>query len=307
MSLASLLSLLPDTLREVPTLRQLLAEARPLLAATPFGAPPREALLLLGHILGWSEAQVLARGEAEVPTAEEARFRALLARRLTGEPTAYLLGEREFWRRPFQIDSRVLIPRPETEHLIEEALAEPLPARPWILDVGAGSGILSVTLALEIPGSRTVATDLSPGALAVAAGNARRLGARVRLVRTDLTAGIDLARFDLVVSNPPYIDPADAPSLSPEVRDFEPALALFAPGSGDSVLARLFAQCAALRPGVRLAVEIGFGQLDAARRHAESSGLELIRIRNDYAGIPRVLVLQQSLRERGQEWKSSTS
>jgi release factor glutamine methyltransferase len=291
----------------VPTLRQLLAEARPLLAATPFGAPPREALLLLGHILGWSEAQVLARGEAEVPTAEEARFRALLARRLTGEPTAYLLGEREFWRRPFQIDSRVLIPRPETEHLIEEALAEPLPARPWILDVGAGSGILSVTLALEIPGSRTVATDLSPGALAVAAGNARRLGARVRLVRTDLTAGIDLARFDLVVSNPPYIDPADAPSLSPEVRDFEPALALFAPGSGDSVLARLFAQCAALRPGVRLAVEIGFGQLDAARRHAESSGLELIRIRNDYAGIPRVLVLQQSLRERGQEWKSSTS
>jgi len=277
----------------VPTLRQLLAEARPLLAATPFGAPPREALLLLGHVLGWSEAQVLARGETEVPEAAEARFRDLLARRLTGEPTAYLLGEREFWRRSFQVDSRVLIPRPETEHLVEEALAETLPDRPWILDVGAGSGILAVTLALEISGARVAATDLSAGALAVTAGNARRLGAAVRLVRTDLTAGLDLARFDLVVSNPPYIDPAEAPSLSPEVRDFEPALALFAPGSGDSVLARLFAECAALRPGVRLAVEIGFGQLGAARRHAESAGLEFLRVRNDYAGIPRVLVLQR--------------
>ncbi len=289
----------PDTLRGVPTLRQLLAESRPLLAATPFGAPPREALLLLGHVLGWSESQVLARGEVEVPAEHEARFRALLARRLRAEPTAYLLGEREFWRRPFYVDSRVLIPRPETEHVVEEALAAPLPARPWILDVGTGSGILAVTLALEVPGARSVATDLSPGALAVAAKNARRLSARVLLVATDLTAGLDLARFDLVVSNPPYIDLADEPSLSPEVRDFEPALALFAPGSGDSVLARLFAQCAALRPGVRLAVEIGFGQLGAARRHAEASGLEIIRVRNDYAGIPRVLVLQRRLGERG--------
>jgi release factor glutamine methyltransferase len=283
----------------VATLRQLLAEARPLLAATPFGAPPREALLLLGHVLGLSEAQVLARGEAEVPAVAEARFRALLARRLRAEPTAYLVGEREFWRRPFHVDSRVLIPRPETEHLIEEALAEALPARPRILDVGTGSGILAVTLALEIPGARSVGTDLSPGALVVAMKNAKRLSARVLLAGTDLTAGLDLGRFDLVVSNPPYIDPADAPSLSPEVRDFEPSLALFAPGSGDSVLARLFSQCAALRPGVRLAVEIGFGQLGAARRHAEASGLEIIRVRNDYAGIPRVLVLQRRLGERG--------
>ncbi|HEX4960487.1 MAG TPA: peptide chain release factor N(5)-glutamine methyltransferase [Thermoanaerobaculia bacterium] len=278
----------------MPTIRQLLAEARPLLAATPFGAPPREALLLLGHVLGRSEAQLLARGETEVPAAAEGRFRELLARRLTGEPAAYLLGEREFWRRPFRVDSRVLIPRPETEHLVEEALAASLPERPWILDVGTGSGILAVTLALEIPGARTVGTDLSPGALAVAAENARRLGAaeRVSLVGTDLTAGLDLARFDLVVSNPPYVDPADAPSLSPEVRDFEPALALFAPGSGDSVLARLFAACAALRPGVRLAVEIGFGQLAAARRHAETAGLEVVRVRQDYAAVPRVVVLR---------------
>ncbi|HEY4574276.1 MAG TPA: peptide chain release factor N(5)-glutamine methyltransferase, partial [Thermoanaerobaculia bacterium] len=240
----------------MPTVGQLLAEARPLLAATPFGASTREARMLLGYVLGLSEARVIARQETEVPPETERRFRDLLARRLTGEPVAYLLGEREFWGRPFAVDSRVLIPRPETEHIVEVALQERLPERPWILDVGTGSGILAVTLALEIPGSRMVATDLSPGALAVAARNVRRLGARVSLVNTDLAAGLDLARFDLVVSNPPYIDPAEAPSLSPEVRDFEPALALFAPGSGDSVLARLFAECAALRPGVRLAVEI---------------------------------------------------
>jgi release factor glutamine methyltransferase len=280
----------------VTTLRQLLAEARPRLAATSFGAPPREALLLLGHVLGLSEAQALARGDSEVPARAESRFRELLERRLTGEPAAYLMGEREFYGRVFCVDSRVLIPRPETEHVVEEAIAvitAALPARPWILDVGTGSGCLAVTLALEIPGSCVVATDLSPGALAVAAKNARRLGARISLLGTDLTAGLDLARFDLVVSNPPYVDLADAPLLSPEVCNFEPALALFAPGSGDSVLARLFAQCAALRPGVSLAVEIGYGQLDAARRHAEASGLEVLRVRADYAGIPRVVVLRR--------------
>jgi release factor glutamine methyltransferase len=276
------------------TVRDLLANARARLAATPFGAPPREAALLLARVLGLTEAQVLARDREEVPPAAAERFQTLLERRLTGEPVAYLFGEREFYGRTFHVDDRVLIPRPETEHVVEAALAEPLPPRPWILDVGTGSGILAVTLALEVPGARTVATDLSPGALAVAAGNARRLGAagRTHLVRTDLTAGLDLSCFDLVVSNPPYIDPADAPTLSPEVRQFEPSLALFAPGSGDSVLARLFALGAGLRSGVRLLVEIGAGQLDAARRHAEASALLLEEVRPDYSGIPRVLILR---------------
>lgn len=276
----------------MPTVRQLLADARARLAATSFGAPPREVALLLGRVLGLSEAQVLARGEREVEEAEAARFQGLLERRLTGEPMAYLFGEREFYGRAFRVDGRVLIPRPETEHVVEEALALTLPPEPWILDVGSGSGCLAVTLALEIPGARVVAADLSPGALAVTAGNARRLGApRVRPVGLDLTRGLDLSRFDLVVSNPPYIDPADAAGLSPEVRDFEPHLALFAPGSGDSVLARLFSACRELRSGVRLIVEIGYGQLDAARRHAEASGLLFTGARQDYSGIPRVVVL----------------
>jgi release factor glutamine methyltransferase len=277
------------------TVGQLLAEARPHLAATPFGASTREALLLLGRTLGLTEAQVLARQEDGVTAETEQRFRALLARRLTGEPVAYLLGEREFYGRSFLVDSRVLIPRPETEHVVEAALAEKLPATPRILDVGTGSGCLAVTLALELPGSRVVATDLSAGALTVAARNARRLGAadRVALVHTDLTDGIDLARFDLVVSNPPYVDRAEIQEISPEVHGFEPHLALFPPGSGDAILARLFDRCAALRSGVALAVEIGRSQLDAARRHAEAAGLEIAGIREDYSGIPRVVVLRR--------------
>ncbi len=206
----------------MPTIGQLLAEARPLLAATPFGASTREARLLLGHVLGLSEGKVLAREEMAVPPEAERRFRDLLARRLAGEPVSYLTGEREFWGRPFAVDSRVLIPRPETEHLVEVALELRLPEAPWILDVGTGSGILAVTLALEIPGSRAVAVDLSPGALAVAARNAHRLGAadRISFLGADLTAALDLRRFDLVVSNPPYVDRSEIPEISLEVLRF---------------------------------------------------------------------------------------
>ena len=279
----------------MPTIGQLLAEARPRFAATPFGASTREALLLLGHVLGFSEAQVLAREDGEVGAAAEQRFRELLERRLTGEPVAYLAGEREFYGRSFHVDSRVLIPRPETEHVVEAALAETLPEAPRILDVGTGSGSLAVTLALELPGARVVATDLSAGALAVAAENARRLGAaeRVSLVRTDLTDGLDLSRFDLAVSNPPYVDRSEIPEISPEVCRFEPHLALFPPGAGDAILARLFTRCAGLRSGIALAVEIGRGQIAAARRHAEAAGLDLAGVREDYSGIPRVLVLRK--------------
>jgi release factor glutamine methyltransferase len=277
----------------MPTVRDLLADARGRLAAAPFRPPAREAVLLLGKVLGLSEAQVLARDEREVEPAAAERFQDLLARRLTGEPVAYLFGEREFFGRTFQVDRRVLIPRPETEHVIEEALAAPLPPAPWILDIGAGSGILAITLALEIPGSRVVATDLSPGALAVTTANARRLGARVDLLGADLARGLDLHRFDLVVSNPPYIDRGDAPTLSPEVHGFEPHLALFAPGSGDSILARLFTELRGLRSGVQLLLEIGYGQLEDARRRAEAEGWLFLGARSDYAGIPRVLILQR--------------
>jgi release factor glutamine methyltransferase len=275
-------------------LGDLLREARRRLSTTDFAAP-REAALLLGAVLGLSEARVMARDDQPVAPAAAARFAELLARRLGGEPVAYLLGEKEFYGRRFAVDGRVLIPRPETEHLVEAALGLALPPSPRILDVGAGCGCLAVTLALELRGARAVAADLSPGALAVTAANARRHGVagRVAAVAGDLLAALDLARFDLVVSNPPYVDAAEAAAMSPEVCNFEPHLALFSPGGDDAVLARLFGECRRLRPGVPLVVEIGFGQLDAASRHAAASTLEILDVRRDYAGVPRVLVLRR--------------
>lgn len=273
---------------------ELVTEARRRLAAAPFHPSPREARLILGRILGWSEARILAHGETVVSAATERRFHELVDRRLGGEPVAYLLGEREFYGRVFRVDPRVLIPRPETEHLVAAGLTAPLPPRPRVLDVGTGSGCVAVTLALERPDARVAATDLSPGALAVAAGNARRLGARVSFLATDLTAALDLAAFDLVVSNPPYVDPADAHTLSPEIRDFEPPLALYARGGGETELNRLLELGRNLHRHAVLAMEIGCGQLDAVLARAAAGPFEVAGVRHDYSGTPRVVVLTRS-------------
>jgi release factor glutamine methyltransferase len=278
------------------SIQDLLLEARHRLASASFSASPREAALLLSRLLGLTEAQVLAHGERRVEPATAARFRALVARRIGGEPFAYLIGEREFYGRVFAVDARVLIPRPETEHLIETvlALAPGLPPRPRILDVGSGSGAIAVTLAAEIPEARLIASDLSLGALALTAENARRhdVSRRVAPAGLDLTHGIDLARIDLVVSNPPYVDPAEPGLVSPEVCDFEPHLALFSAG-GIGTLVRLFDACAGLRPGVALATEIGFGQAAELARQAGARGLEVEATHGDYAGITRVMVLRR--------------
>jgi release factor glutamine methyltransferase len=279
------------------TLDDLLAEARRRLAAAPLAPPGREAQLLLGRVLGWSEAQVIARGDRPVPAAAERRFRALLDRRLGGEPVAYLLGEREFYGRVFRVDNRVLVPRPETEHVVEAALALPLPEHPRILDVGTGSGCLAVTLGLEIPGARVVATDCSSAALAVASGNARRLRSPVRFAAADLAAGLDPSVFDLVVSNPPYIGRREAAGLSPEVRDFEPEVALFADDGGEAVLRRLLDLGRRLHPDAHLVLEIGYGQLDRVLERAlerfDPTPWSLVGVRDDYAGIPRVVILRR--------------
>lgn len=252
-------------------------------------------------MLGLSEAQVMARADRRVSPADAGRFEALLVRRLAGEPFAYLTGEREFWGRTFRVDRRVLIPRPETEHLVEAALELELPERPRILDVGTGSGCLAVSLALELPAARILATDVSPAALAIAAANATRLGAGnagfLAADRLGALAGAEGrhdAPFDLIVSNPPYIDPADADALSPEIVGYEPHAALFAPG-GDAVLGDLIAGAERLlAPGGRLLLEIGAGQTEAVARHAEPGAFHIAAIIRDYAGIPRVVRLERT-------------
>ncbi|MDE2849537.1 MAG: peptide chain release factor N(5)-glutamine methyltransferase [Acidobacteriota bacterium] len=255
--------------------------------------PRREAALLLGEVLRLSEAQLYARADDDVPEPAAVSYGQLIRRRADRIPVAYLLGRREFHGRSFAVDPRVLIPRPETEHLVEAAL-NCIDDGALVLDLGTGSGCIAVTLALERPDSRIVATDLSPGALAVAAANCRRHGVadRVRLVRADLLSALRPGAFDVVVSNPPYIDVGEWPSLMPEVRDHEPPEALFA-GDGLDFYRRLFAAGDFLREGQRLLLEIGKGQLEAVRELAEGNGFDVEWVVADLAGIPRVLTLRR--------------
>lgn len=298
-----------------PSIRDLLSEAKALLASSSHAPSPREAHHLLGHVLGLSEARLIARDREPVPPEPECRFRDLLARRLQGEPVAYLTGEREFYGRSFRVDRRVLVPRPETEHLVEAALAVAreieLPETARVLDVGVGSGAIAVTLALERPGWRVVGTDLSPGALALARENADRLGAGreadlgasgCRFVACDLTSALRLGDFDLLVSNPPYVPSEEAATLSAEVRDYEPGGALFSPGEetpagpapGTGIASRLLGQAGTLPNRSAVILEIGHGQLDAVRGIARRRGWRVARAIPDYAGIPRIVVLRRT-------------
>ena len=278
------------------TVDDLLQEARTRLRDAPHDIETREASLLICHLLGWSEAQVRARGDQTVDGEVASKYRRLVERRAQGEPTAYLLGEREFYGRPFRVDPRVLIPRPETEHIIEIALELDLPPEPQLLDLGSGSGCLAVTLAAELPTSRVVAVDLSPGALALTAGNARLNGVEGRLlaVGSDLAMSLLPQSFDLVVSNPPYVSLRELPDLSPQVTEHEPHLALFAPLDGRSVIARILRLAQDLRPGVQVLIEIGYDQADWLRLSVERMPwVELLEIRPDLAGIPRIGVLRR--------------
>lgn len=253
--------------------------------------PRREAALLLGEVLGLEEAQVYARSDEDVPEPAGVSYGQLIRRRADRVPMAYLVGRREFYGRRFHVDPRVLIPRPETEHLVEAAL-DCTAAGARVLDLGTGSGCIAVTVALERPDASLVATDLSLGALAVAAGNCRRhgVGGRVRLVRADLLSALRLRPFDLVVSNPPYIDVGEWQSLMPEVRDHEPPEALFA-GDGLDFYRRLFGAGGRFRAGQRLLLEIGKGQVDGVLELAREAGFVVEGVIADLAGIARVMRL----------------
>ena len=278
------------------TIEKELDRARQRLLEVPFCPPTREANLLLGHVLGLNEAQLLTRGGELLSQDAEQKFERLLERRLQGEPVAYLFGEKEFYGHDFQVDRRVLIPRPETEHLIDAVLALGLPKQVRILDLGTGSGCIAVTLARELPTSRITAVDLSVAALTIASANAHRYGVedRVHFVAADLTTGLTLEEFDLIVSNPPYIDPAEFGSLSAEIRHFEPELALISPNNSLSVLTSIIRQCSQAQTAPPLVLEMGYGQLDDLTQFAKGLGFQITTMIEDYSGIPRTVVLDRS-------------
>lgn len=273
----------------------MLRRAREFLARKELAEARLEAELLVAHALGLDRLHLFLQLDRPVTEADIARGRELLVRRGKREPVAYLTGTREFYGRPFAVDPRVLIPRPETELLIDRAreLASELARAPRIADVGTGSGCLAVTAALEIEASEVTALDLSAGALEVARGNAERLGASVRFVEGDGLEALE-GPFDLILSNPPYIDPSERAELAPEVRDHEPAQALFTPaGDPDHWVRRLLdAAPEKLTPGGRLLIELGLGQAPRALALAAERTLTA-EVRDDLAGIPRVLECAQ--------------
>jgi release factor glutamine methyltransferase len=280
----------------VTTLGELIAAGRRTLAAGGVASPEREATLLLGSILGLSEPQIRAHDDWTVDSEGASRFSELLTRRSRGEPSAYLVGRREFYGREFGVDERVLIPRPETESLVEIALGAGLPEAATVLDIGTGSGCIALTLAAERPRWRVLAGDLSLAALARARQNAARLGLgdRVAFVAGDLAGPFDLSAIDLLISNPPYVDPEDGALVALDVRSHEPHLALFATGNGLALIARLIDMAGGLHDHALLAFEIGFGQLDAVLELAKAQrGLELVEVRTDLAGIPRDVVFKR--------------
>ena len=257
----------------------------------------RDAVTLLAHLLGRDRAFLMAHPD-EILTAEGAvRYYALIDRRLNGEPIQYITGEAEFFGLPFRVTHDVLIPRPETEHVVEKALDLACGfARPRIVDVGTGSGAIAVALACKLPDAAIWATELSAAALEVARENAARNGVaeRVRLVQGDWLAPVAGSQFDMVVSNPPYVAQSDRGSLAVEVREFEPALALFAGGDGLAAYRRLIPQAlGALDAGGWVVLEIGCGQETAVRGLLADAGFAEIAFTADLQGIPRVATGQK--------------
>ena len=254
-----------------------------------------DAEVILRHVLGWDRAAVIARGADDLPAAAQERFLALVEQRAARRPLQHLTGTQAFWRHEFLVTPDVLIPRPETEVLVEAAL-ELIRGRqaPVVVDVGTGSGCIALSIAAERPDAVVHAVDVSPAALAVARENARRLGlgGRVEMHEGDLLQPVARlgGRVDLVLSNPPYVDPGQIPSLSPEVRDHEPRGALLAPGPPHGIYPRLAAEaCRVLRPGGSLAVEVGAGMAESVAQTFRRAGLAGVESRPDLAGIPRVV------------------
>jgi release factor glutamine methyltransferase len=253
------------------------------------GSPRLDAELLAAHALGLSRVQLYTQFDRPLEPPELAALRDLVKRRQGGEPVAYITGRKEFWSLDLGVDSRVLIPRPDTETLVEEALARAASGA-RVADVGTGSGAIALALAKARPDLAVFASDVSPDALAVARGNAERLALAVTFVEGSLLAPLQpLAPFDLLVANLPYVPTEDVAGLPAEIR-CEPRLALDGGQDGLDLVRGLVAGAAAvLSPGGALVLEIGAGQAEATAALLGAAGLEDVRSRRDLGGIERVV------------------
>jgi release factor glutamine methyltransferase len=250
---------------------------------------PRDIDLLLADAVGRDFSYVLAFDDAEVDETTAARFAAQAERRFAGEPVQYIRGRTEFYGREFSVDSRVLIPRPETELVVEEALRRISPTA-RVIDVCTGSGCIASTIALERTGLQMFACDLSVGALIVAQQNARSLGAKVRFTAGDVLSHVG-GRFDVITANPPYVPAAHVEGLQTEVRSWEPTMALTPGKSGTEVIERLFAQALPLITDEGFLIfEIGYSQSEEVAAIGRAAGWKIIDIVADLAAIPRVVV-----------------
>ena len=257
-----------------------------------------DARLLAQRLLGWDAAQFFTAASDTPPARFASQYDELVARRAGREPIAYITGRQQFWDLTFEVSPAVLIPRPETELIVEAAL-ELFPDRDAplaIADVCTGSGCLAVALAHERPRATFVATDVSADALDVARRNVARLGveARIRFILTDLFRDVD-GSFDLIVANPPYVRQRDRVSLQPEVREHEPAVAIFAQDDGLSIIRGLVEQAAAhLKHGGILMFEFGFGQdVEVEQLIADAPELTMIGLKRDLQGIARTAIARK--------------
>jgi release factor glutamine methyltransferase len=272
-----------------------IAEARRTLVGAGLNAPDAaiDAEVLARHALGWDRARLLAYGRDRAPQGFAEQFTPLIERRARHEPVAFITGHREFWGLDFEVSHDVLIPRPETELIIEgvcERRGGDARVR-RIVDVGTGSGCLAIVLAREFPDARVIATDISAAALAIAAKNAARHSAAgsIMFVETDLLDAIS-GPIDVIVSNPPYV-PSNV-QLSPDIVNFEPAVALYSGIEGLSALECLIASArACVADDGLLVVEFGFGQDDRVEALAAQAGWRDVSLKEDLQGIPRVAVM----------------
>jgi release factor glutamine methyltransferase len=263
------------------------------LAAAGKSLPASEARLLLGHVMDRPAVWLIAHDDEPIDEAVLLRFASLVARRKGGEPVAYLVGYREFYGRDFLVSSAVLIPRPETELLVDIVLGKRVGAggtatsATRILDLGTGSGCIAITLALEIPSAQVSAADISSAALDMARRNAERLGASVDLLQSDWFDGLAGERFDLIVANPPYVAAGDSHLAAGDLRH-EPGTALASGDDGLDAIRRIVAGAPRhLVPGGQLWLEHGYDQADAVRE-LFAAGLSGIEQHRDVAGIVRV-------------------